>query len=92
MHPAENDPRFWRMLTELWKHKSLKGIDGKISILGTLAACQFTLTILLIGDFPSVAGPDWIIVSMQWHTTSDLGVWTCRYALLHDTLRAPGRR
>ena len=31
MHPAEKDPRFFRMLTELWKHKFLKGIDGEIS-------------------------------------------------------------
>jgi len=31
MHPAEKDPRFFHMLTELWRHKSLKGINGEIS-------------------------------------------------------------
>ncbi len=30
MHPAEKDPRFFRMLVELWKHKSLKDMDEEI--------------------------------------------------------------
>jgi hypothetical protein len=31
MHPAEIDPRFFRMLVELWKRKSLKDMDEQIA-------------------------------------------------------------